>query len=160
MHVDEDMEEQRYHEKNKIKDTSHSCIFNIFICLWILDTEESRYGRQVNAFEMYCYRKMLRILWIAKRTNTSIIQELGIQEQLTTVRKRIIRVVFISPNTDVCVFFGFFCRCSSTFFRNSNRLDNPMVHECGTIMYSSSRPQHDKRTVGLLACSTLGSAQV
>lgn len=29
---------------------------------------------RVNAFEMICYRKMLRILWVKQRTNSSIIQ--------------------------------------------------------------------------------------
>ena len=32
--------------------------------------------KRINAFEMKCYRKMLRIPWIAHRTNCSILNEL------------------------------------------------------------------------------------
>lgn len=35
--------------------------------------------RRIEAFEMHCYRKMLRISWIAHRTNISILRELNIQ---------------------------------------------------------------------------------
>lgn len=36
--------------------------------------------RRLEAFEMICYRKMLRIPWTARRTNASILQELKIAE--------------------------------------------------------------------------------
>lgn len=70
----------------------HTLVFSIFLyaseCCTIKKTDSDK----INAFEMYCYRQMLRIPWTAKRTNASIIKELGIRERLeTTVRKRVLK---------------------------------------------------------------------
>ena len=46
--------------------------------------------RKINAFELKCYRKILRVPWTEKRTNNSILQELNIKEGwlLSTIIKR------------------------------------------------------------------------
>ena len=67
-------------------------VFSIFLyaseCWTIKKTDADK----INAFEMYCYHRMLRILRTAKRTNVSIIKELGIQERLaTTARERVLK---------------------------------------------------------------------
>ena len=41
---------------------------------WSLSKEAEK---KINAFELKCYRKILRIPWTAKRTNTSVLTELG-----------------------------------------------------------------------------------
>ena len=40
---------------------------------------------RVDAFEMWCWRRMLRIPWTARRTNASILQELNITTRLSSV---------------------------------------------------------------------------
>ena len=53
-----------------------TCIFPIgtYGCeTWVL---RKLYIKRINAFEMKCYRKVLRIPWIAHRTNCSILNEL------------------------------------------------------------------------------------
>ena len=46
--------------------------------------------RKINAFELKCYRTILRVPWTEKRTNHSILQELNIKEGwlLSTIIKR------------------------------------------------------------------------
>ena len=46
--------------------------------------------RKINAFELKCYRTILRMPWTEKRTNNSILQELNIKEGwlLSTIIKR------------------------------------------------------------------------
>ncbi|GFS08091.1 endonuclease-reverse transcriptase [Elysia marginata] len=55
-----------------------ACIFPtaIYGCEgWTLTTADEK---KINAFEMKCYRRMLRIPWIAKRKNTVILKELKV----------------------------------------------------------------------------------
>lgn len=40
---------------------------------------------KIDALEMWCWRKMLRISWTEFRTNVSILQELGIKQRLSSV---------------------------------------------------------------------------
>lgn len=44
--------------------------------------------KKLDAFEMWVWRRLLRIPWTAHRTNVSILEELGIQERLSSVVKR------------------------------------------------------------------------
>ena len=46
--------------------------------------------RKINAFELKCYRTILRVPWTEKRTNNSILQELNIKEGwlLSTIIER------------------------------------------------------------------------
>ena len=38
--------------------------------------------RRLDAFELWCWRRVLRIPWTAKRTNISILAEIGVQSTL------------------------------------------------------------------------------
>lgn len=49
---------------------------------WTLKESDKR---AVDVFEMYCWRRMLRIPWTARRTNQSIIEQLNIKKRLRTV---------------------------------------------------------------------------
>lgn len=47
---------------------------------------------RIDAFEMWTYRRMLRIPWTAKRTNVSILNELRVQQRLSSIcYQRILR---------------------------------------------------------------------
>lgn len=41
--------------------------------------------KRIDAFEMWCWRKMLRIKWTAFRTNISILTKLSIKTRLSTI---------------------------------------------------------------------------
>lgn len=50
--------------------------------------------RRIEAFEMICYRRMLRIPWTARRINHSILRELNIDTNqclLPTIQRHILR---------------------------------------------------------------------
>ena len=46
---------------------------------WTLTTASCN---KINAFEMWCWRRMLRITWVMKRTNVSVLQEVGVKTRL------------------------------------------------------------------------------
>ena len=67
-----------------------ACIFPIatYACeTWTLTKQAEQ---RINAFEYKCYRRVLRISWVKKRTNASILQELNIEEGwlLKTIKRR------------------------------------------------------------------------
>lgn len=60
-------------------------VFSIFLYgveSWTLKTKERK---MIDVFEMWCWRRMLRISWTEHRTNQSIIQRLRIKERLSTI---------------------------------------------------------------------------
>ena len=69
-----------------------SLVFSIFLYgaeTWtVLKKDRDR----INAFEMWCWRRLLRIPWTARRTNASILGELGVRYRLdAVVSDRILR---------------------------------------------------------------------
>ena len=67
-----------------------ACIFPIatYACeTWTLTKQAEQ---RINAFEYKCYRRVLRIYWVKKRTNASILQELNTEEGwlLKTIKQR------------------------------------------------------------------------
>ncbi|XP_072934917.1 uncharacterized protein [Epargyreus clarus] len=60
-------------------------VFSIFMYgteTWTLKAADRK---RIDAFEMWCWRKMLRIPWIAHRTNVSILKQLSIRTRLSTI---------------------------------------------------------------------------
>ena len=41
-------------------------------------TTEKAERRRIDAFELWCWRRLLRVLWTARRSNQSIVKELGL----------------------------------------------------------------------------------
>ena len=41
---------------------------------WIVKKAE---GRRIDAFELWCWRKLLKVLWMARRSNQSILKEIS-----------------------------------------------------------------------------------
>ena len=41
-------------------------------------TEKAEYQR-INAFELWCWRSLLRVCWIARRSNQSILKEINLE---------------------------------------------------------------------------------
>jgi hypothetical protein len=48
---------------------------------------------RINAFEMWCWRKMLRIPWTAKRTNESILQAIGQKRLLARINQQTLNCI-------------------------------------------------------------------
>ena len=44
--------------------------------MWELDYKES-WVRRINAFELWCWRRLLRVPWTARRSNQSILEEMS-----------------------------------------------------------------------------------
>ena len=44
--------------------------------------------KRIEAFEMFCYRRILRVSWRERRTNLSILREIGQERNLLTSIKR------------------------------------------------------------------------
>ena len=66
------------HVELKLK-VIRTCIFPtaIYGCeAWTINKMEEK---MINAFEMKCYRKILRIPWTAKETNSSVLQRIGVR---------------------------------------------------------------------------------
>lgn len=60
-------------------------VFSIFLYGAETWTLKSNDRRRVDAFEMWCWRRMLRIPWTAKRTNVSILKELKVTTRLSSI---------------------------------------------------------------------------
>lgn len=58
-------------------------VFSIFFYGAESWTIKQRERAKIDAFEMWCWRRMLRIPWTARRTNISILEELGITTRLS-----------------------------------------------------------------------------
>lgn len=69
-----------------------SLVFPILLYASETWTIKSRGRKKLEAFEMWSYRRILRIPWTAKRTNLSVLEELGIKKRLyPTIQERILR---------------------------------------------------------------------
>ena len=45
--------------------------------MWELDHKESWAPKRIDVFELWCWRRLLRVLWIARRSNQSILKEIS-----------------------------------------------------------------------------------
>ena len=44
------------------------------------ETDSKAIDHKINAFEMWCYRRMLRISWTSHTTNIDVLQKSGVKE--------------------------------------------------------------------------------
>lgn len=69
-----------------------SLVFSVFAYASETWTLRASDRSRIDAFQMWCWRRMLRIPWTERRTNASIIQELNISECLSShVLGRVVR---------------------------------------------------------------------
>ena len=45
------------------------------VWMWELDCEESWVAPRIDAFELWCWRRLLRVPWTARRSNQSVLKE-------------------------------------------------------------------------------------
>ena len=48
-----------------------------YVWMWELDCEEKAERRRIDAFELWCWRRLLRVPWTARRSNQSILKEIS-----------------------------------------------------------------------------------
>ena len=67
---------------------------------WILKTTDEK----INSFELWCYRRLLRINWTDKKTNEYVLGKIGTSERLLTtiVKRKIAFVGHIFRKGDIC----------------------------------------------------------
>ena len=61
---------------NKGTSTQSSGFSSSHAWMWELDCEEG-WERRIDAFEMWCWRRLLRVPWTARRSNQSILKEIS-----------------------------------------------------------------------------------
>ena len=70
------IQKQRHYFADK-GPSSQSCGFSSsHAWMWELDYEES-WVRRIDAFELWCWRRLLRVPWTARRSNQSILKEIS-----------------------------------------------------------------------------------
>ena len=52
------------------------CFSSGHVCIWELDYKETEHWR-LDAFELWCWRRLLRVSWTARRSNQSILKEIS-----------------------------------------------------------------------------------
>ncbi|XP_037871039.1 uncharacterized protein LOC119629400 [Bombyx mori] len=83
--------DRRITKKTKVR-FMRCLVFPIFLYgaeTWSLRLPDRR---KIDALEMWCWRRLLKIPWMAFRTNASILKELGIKDRLSsTVQLRVLK---------------------------------------------------------------------
>ena len=75
------IKKQRHYFANK-GPSSHSCHFSsghVWVWEWTMKKAERR---RIDAFELWCWRRLLRVPWTAKRSNQSILKEISLEYSL------------------------------------------------------------------------------
>jgi len=61
---------------------SQSCGFSSrHVRMWELDHKDG-WGQRIDAFELWCWRRLLRVLWTARRSHQSILKEINPENSL------------------------------------------------------------------------------
>ena len=69
--------------------TLKACIFSCFN-LWQRGLGHLKDEKKITSFEMKCYRKILRISWTERKTNASVLEQLGVKapQLLNLIKKQ------------------------------------------------------------------------
>ena len=55
----------------------NAMVFPVVMCGWESWTVKKAERRQIYAFELWCWKRLLRVPWIARRSNQSILREIS-----------------------------------------------------------------------------------
>ena len=70
------MKKQRHCFANKVLSSQSYGFSSSHVWMWELDHKESEHWR-IDAFELWCWRRLLRVPWTARRSNQSILKEIS-----------------------------------------------------------------------------------
>ena len=57
-------------------------VFPLVMCRCKNQTIKKAEHRRIDAFELWCWRRLLRVLWTARGSNQSILQEINLEYSL------------------------------------------------------------------------------
>ena len=70
------IKKQRYYFVNKGLSSQSYGFPSSHVCMWELDYKEC-WVRRIDDFELWCWQKVLRVPWTARRSNQSILKEIS-----------------------------------------------------------------------------------
>ena len=70
------IQKQRHYFPNNGPSSQGYGFSSSHVWTWELDYKETEHSK-INAFELWCWRRLLRILWTARRSNQSILKEIS-----------------------------------------------------------------------------------
>ena len=71
------IKKQRHYFTNKVLSSQSYGFSNSYVWMWELDYKESWALRRIDAFELWCWRRLLRVPWTTRRSNESILKEIS-----------------------------------------------------------------------------------
>ena len=60
---------------NRRQLNSHICFFHLFCCNMLFELRQRK--NRIDAFKLWCWKRLLRILWTARRSNQSILKKIN-----------------------------------------------------------------------------------
>ena len=69
------IKKQKHYFANKCPSSQSYCFSSSHVWMWELDYWESRVP--IDAFELWCWRRLLKVPWTARRSNQSILKEIS-----------------------------------------------------------------------------------
>ena len=67
------------------------------VCMWEWNIKKAEHGR-TDAFELWCWRRLLRLPWTARRSNQSILKEISPGCSLEGLMLKLKLPIFLPPN--------------------------------------------------------------
>ena len=75
-------EKQRHYFANKGLSSQSYGSPSSHVWMWELDYKKNAECRRIDAFELWCWRRLLRVPWTARRSNQSILKEISTEYSL------------------------------------------------------------------------------
>ena len=64
-------------------------VFQVGMCGYESWTIKKAESQRIDAFELYCWRRLLRVLWTARRSNQSILKEINPEYSLEGLKLKL-----------------------------------------------------------------------
>ena len=75
------IKKQRHHFPNRSPYSQSYGFFSSHVWMWELDHKKAEHWR-INTFKLWCWRRLLRVPWTARRSNQSILKEINLEYSL------------------------------------------------------------------------------
>ena len=75
------VKKQRHYSANKSQSSQSYGFSSSHVWMWELDYKES-WASKIDAFELWCWKRLLRVPWTARRSNQSILKEISPENSL------------------------------------------------------------------------------
>ena len=76
------IKKQTHYFVNKVSSSQSYGFSSSHVWMWQLECKESQAQKRIDAFELWCSRRLLRVLWTARRSNQSILKEISSEYSL------------------------------------------------------------------------------